>query len=295
MPLIKDALDAYTQLNIKDTLLLMAKAISKSKEYVLTHSDYKITQAQYRKFEVSASRRLKNEPMAYILGFQPFMGYDFKVNSSVLIPRPETESLAQMLVEDMNKPGADKRKMFAIDIGTGSGCIACYVKKIVPKANVIASDISPAALSVVKYNAKKLSTVLKIIHSNLLDEKLSEELKKCLSRKGGTSIFIAANLPYLPHSDAQHMQKDVIDYEPKIALFADDDGAYLIKKCIQQFKNFINQSVIQDNKWNFYFEIDPPQAETIKKFAKENFPSAKVEIKKDLCGRKRFLTIATEH
>lgn len=294
MIIIQEAFSRFPQINKKELVLLMANALKKDIEYVMAHTDRKLSNLQYEKFSRTALKRMKREPIAYILGFQPFMSWNFKVNSSVLIPRPETEILVTRAIEDMRKAFSRKRKIIAVDVGAGSGCIACSVKKIFPDANVIASDISQEALRVVKYNSRKLSTTIKVIHSDLLNTKLKKLLQKEIDscKKNQLSIFVLANLPYLPYSDAGRMQRDVIDYEPKIALFADQGGTALIKKCIHQFKLYKNELQDYSPEWNFYFEIDPPQAQALKKFAKENFPNAKIEIKKDLYAKNRFLLIS---
>jgi release factor glutamine methyltransferase len=179
--------------------------------------------------------------------------------------------------------------LIVVDVGTGSGCIACSIKKNRPEAEVMASDNSPATLSVVKYNANKLSTGIEVIHSNLFDKKLSSAIARKISSKESVALFVIANLPYLPHSDMGTMQKDVILYEPKNALFADDDGMELIKKCIQQLKKFLTPYSIAKLSWYLYFEIDPRQVKYLKRFMRENFTNTKVKFEKDLCGKERFM------
>ncbi|MDF1497075.1 MAG: peptide chain release factor N(5)-glutamine methyltransferase [Patescibacteria group bacterium] len=294
MSTIKKLLSDANDLDRREAILLLAYAAHVSGTYIAAHMDEQIGEIYAKKFLRLIARRRKNEPIAYLVGYQPFYGLDFKVNRTTLIPRPETEVLVEKIITDMNREVKRKKKLIAVDIGTGSGCIACAIKKNQPEAEVVASDNSPATLSVVKYNANKLSTPLELIHSNLFEKKMGSVIARKISNKESVALFVAANLPYLPHSDMDTMQKDVINYEPKNALFAGDNGTELIKKCIQQLEKFLTPYSTAKLSWHLYFEIDPRQVAELKKFVKENLPNAKIKFEKDLCGRVRFM-ILTRH
>lgn len=298
---IKELLETANDLDHRESILLLAKAINRPEAYVLAHKEAIVADAGKKRFLRFATARRKHKPIAYIVGNQPFLGYNFKVNGNVLIPRPETERLAEFVLDSiskikksgMSKRGTNdsKKTVVIVDVGTGSGCIACSLKKRVPDATVIASDLSPLALSVVKYNCNKLSTDIKIIHSNLFDKRLANELSKKIDSKESVALFIVANLPYLPYSDQGTMQKDVVRFEPKNALFAKEDGMYLIQKCIQQLKLFLLPYPKEKLFWELYFEIDPRQRTDLKKYLRQIFPKAKPLFLKDLCGRERFMKL----
>lgn len=275
----------------REAVLLLAHVMDRDEVIIKARLDDKVSAKQAKVFLQLAERRARHEPIAYLLRTQPFCGVNIMVNENVLIPRSETETLVEIVKADIRREVAGNKKNIIIDIGTGSGCIACTLKKNFPKAKVLASDYSPAALSVVKYNDKVLHTNLKIIHSDLLGIEIVQELNRIFSNRKSVAVYVVANLPYLPHSDADTMQKDVYSYEPKDALFADDDGMLLIKKCIQQFKVFISHYSARDINWKLYFEIDSRQANKLWGFAKQVFNDTNSEIKKDLCGRDRFLLI----
>ncbi len=294
MDTIKKLLSDAKDLDKREVVLLLAYVLKKSETHVISHDDEVVSDAGVKKFLSLVKRRQKNEPIAYLVGYQPFYGLDFIVNRTTLIPRPETEVLVEKIITDMNREVKRKKKLIAVDIGTGSGCIACAIKKNQPKAEVIASDNSPTTLSVVKYNANKLSTALEVIPGNLFGKKMSSALVRKISAKESVALFVVANLPYLPYSDMETMQKNVVKYEPKNALFADDDGMELIKKCIQQLEKFLTPYSASRLSWHLYFEIDPRQVDCLKKFVKGTFKNTKVKFEKDLCGRMRFMTV-TRH
>ena len=280
---------------------LLAYVIKKDRPFIKSHASTELNKSDIAGFYKLVKKRANNTPMAYLLGYQPFLNHNFKVTPHVLIPRPETEQLVELVLDDTSnkKTGEFDKKllkgpdMIIVDIGTGSGCIACSLSKRLSRASVIASDVSEKALSVVKYNNRKLSTSVKVIHSNLLEQKLISEIKKQLlvnKRKNLKSqLLIVANLPYLPSSDAKTMQKDVVDYEPHLALFAGKDGLKLIKKLLLQIKNF--KKLTESQTLTLWLELDPRQITPLSSYIKKTLPDAKIKVYKDLFGRKRFMRI----
>lgn len=313
---------ASKKIDRKEATLLLANVIRKDEAYILAHADRDADDKAEAKFNTSVNERANNKPIAYILGKQPFCGLEFKVNKHTLIPRPETEQLVHLVTANINKylrsdstraarranernkivesvkgESRDEKnrklnKVVIIDIGTGSGCIACSLKKQFEIATVIAGDISPAALSVVKHNDKKLSTGIKVIHSDLFSGALRQIAANTLKKLKRADLHIIANLPYLPCSDRNDMQKDVVDYEPSNALFADDDGMELIKKCMKQLFDFLYPHSPFKISWTLYFEMDPRQKYFLRSYAKSIFNKSQIQVKKDLSGRDRFIIIS---
>ena len=160
----------------------------------------------------------KNEPIQYVLGEAWFCGHKFLVNSSVLIPRPETE----LLVEEAVKNISEKDPVSVLDIGTGSGCIAISIALMFPNANVIGLDVSEEALVVASENAKRLNAKVQFLQHDILSEApprppwpVSSQVKE-----GKAFDLIVSNPPYIAEEEKPSICKNVIDYEPHVALFA---------------------------------------------------------------------------
>ena len=170
---------------------------------------------------LSALERLKiHEPIQYVLGKTSFMDLEFKVNNSVLIPRPETEELVRlMLKEDL-----DGKEI--LDIGTGSGCIAISLAKNLPNAKVTALDISSDALKVAKENAKLNNVSIEFINADIFEYKSDKKYD-----------LIVSNPPYVLESEKLLMKQNVLDFEPELALFVEDDDPLIYYYRIIKFSN----------------------------------------------------------
>lgn len=155
-------------------------------------------------------RRSKGEPLAYVLNDMPFMGLSFYVDSNVLIPRPETEQLVEIIIDELS--GIDLKGLTLVDMCTGSGCIAISLKKHLPKLNVIGVDISIEALTVAKKNSSRLDVDVEWIQSNLFDQ------------YAGKVDYIVSNPPYVSLDEYIELDRGVKDFEPKLALVADNQG-----------------------------------------------------------------------
>jgi len=179
---------------------------------VLMNRDSRITESELLQFHFAAKRLVKGEPLQYILGTAWFRGLEFKVTSDVLIPRPETEELVQLII-DRNQNSSPS----IIDIGTGSGCIAISLKKEIPTANVSAIDVSELALAVAKENAVRNNVDVNFI------------LQDALTTDFGNNQFdiIVSNPPYIPEADKEEMREQVLNHEPHLALFVPDENALL--------------------------------------------------------------------
>ena len=200
-----------------------------------------------------------NKPIAYTKGYQDFYGRDFIVTPDVLIPRPETEQLIDLVLTLAGKPylpGVKPPKRVLpenptiLDVGTGSGCIAITLKLELPEAKIYASDISKKAINIAQKNAAKHGTPIPFIISHLL-----EKVKK---RDIPTPDIVVANLPYVDEN-WQWLDKKSLSYEPSIALYANDHGLALIKELIDEASSLIIPRLI--------LESDPCQHESIIKYA----------------------------
>lgn len=237
---------------------------------LLAQTEAHLTLAQVQKFTRAKARLHRGVPLAYVLGYQWFCGLKFKVNEDVLIPRPETEQLADLAVA-----AARERKLTSmVDVGTGSGAIAVAVKKAVgAKLKCTAVDVSPSALKVAGSNARANRVKVQFKKSDLLGSlKLPPK-----------NILIAANLPYLTRLE---LSEKTISREPKLALLGGGrDGADLIKKLIVQIsKIHLQNSVV-------LLEIGYEQAATLKAHALKEIKNCKVSVNRDTAGFNRIVQI----
>lgn len=218
--------------------------------------------------EENINRLKSGEPVQYIVGNVDFYGYNFKVNKNVLIPRFETETLIYKTVNYV-KEIFDK-KIDAIDLGTGSGCIAITLKKLID-CNMDALDISKSALEVAKLNAKNNDVEINFINDNMVNP---------LNKKYD---LIISNPPYI--SRDEEIMDIVKNNEPELALYADDDGMYYYKEIIKNAKNYLNEKFI------IAFEIGYMQGKSLKEFASNYFSDSIIKIEKDLSDKDRYLFI----
>jgi len=185
---------------------------------ILLADEIELDSNKEKLFLDALDRLISNEPVQYVLGKTTFMDLEFKVNSSVLIPRPETEELVRlMLKEDL-----DGKEI--LDIGTGSGCIAISLAKNLPNAKVSALDISEEALIVARENAKLNNVDIDFINADIFDYQSDKKYD-----------VIVSNPPYVRESEKALMKSNVVEYEPKQALFVADNNPLLYYKAILNF------------------------------------------------------------
>ena len=207
-------------------------------------------------------------PLSHLVGFEYFYDRKFKVTKDVLSPRMETEELIYRVIEYVKTTKKDSIKI--LDLCTGSGIIAITLKKELElkSVEIIASDISGEALEVAKENAKLNNADIKFIKSDIfnnIDEKFD---------------IIVSNPPYIDRKDEITMKANVLNYDPHLALFAEEEGMYFYRKIVEKAKNYLNHSGV------IFFEIGYDQRNKIIKLADINAYHA--EVYKDLNGRDRI-------
>lgn len=274
---IKDIYRKYREkLDLLDINLIISFVLKKPIEFTLAFPETKLNTNQLDKINVLMKRRLKGEPMAYILGYKEFYGLKFRVNKNVLVPRPETE----MIVEEVIN--CAQNNTIIIDMGTGSGCIIIALAKLLKskKIKFITVDISKKALNTAKQNAKlnKVNNKINFINGDLLKPIINN--KKI---NNNSKIIITANLPYL--TPKQIKNSPSIKKEPRIALVAGSDGLKYYRQLFQQIKKLTAKEI------TILCEIDPSQKKTISILAKKIIPKANIKIKKDLSGLSRLAII----
>ena len=212
-------------------------------------------------------RRCRHEPLQYLLGTAFFGEFELEVTPDVLIPRPETELLAQWAADNLPQRGK------LLDIGCGSGAIPIYVAAKRPDAVVTAVDISPGALSVARRNAAKILPPQRITF-------YESDLFAALT--GERFDLITANLPYVTFDEYTSLQPEVRCYEPQLALTADDNGMAIINRCISEITNHLFPC------GKVIFELSPHQAEQCStRLSQAGFAAS---IMPDQFGKNRFVT-----
>lgn len=215
-------------------------------------------------------RLLKNEPVQYILGQADFYGLKFKVSPAVLIPRPETEELVYWILEN---EGIENPSI--LDIGTGSGCIPITLKRKIPQAVISAIDVSPTALEIAKVNAALNEVPIAFLLKDMLQEKQWSTLP--------SYDIIVSNPPYIPKKEKHLMPKQVLDYEPALALFVENDHPLIFYKKIGQFAlKHLNKD------GQLYYECNEFNAKAVAVLL-QNMGFSKVELAKDMEGKERMI------
>ena len=197
--------------------ILLSHCLGVERPYLYSHDKDEIEATLLTVYKEMLDRKSDGEPLQHITGIQEFFGRIFKVNSSVLIPRPETELVVETIcnLNEWTKPAI-------IDVGTGSGCIGATLALEIPNARVFGVDLSHEAINIARENSINLDANLLLTTGDLLDA------------YGNSFEFIVSNPPYVDSKDYPNLQKEVRDYEPHIALFANDGTLSIYKRLIPQ-------------------------------------------------------------
>ena len=227
--------------------------------------------------QILQQRLLTGEPVQYILGEADFGGRTFHVEPGVLIPRPETYELCRWIMVDGRWKMEDGRNVSILDIGTGSGCIACTLAAELPDAEVMAWDISDDALRIAAENAKRTNVQVSFEKVDILNTPL-------LYREGlGVGLdLIVSNPPYICNKERETMERNVLEHEPELALFVPDDDPLLFYRAIARYAaKALNPSGA------LYFEINPLYVnEMLQMLSDEGF--SHTEVRNDQFGKQRF-------
>ena len=200
-----------------DSEIILSDIMKVSREFLIVNNCVNISENTIKKYSLAIKRRINKEPIAYIIGKKEFWSEDFLVNKATLIPRPETELLIYKVIDFFKN-----KRINVLDIGTGSGCILLAILKELNFARGIGIDISAKAIQMAKVNSKILNL------SNHSKFKICDLNKYNI----GKYDLIVSNPPYIPTQDIKNLSKDIINYEPKVALDGGPDGLDLIKKVI---------------------------------------------------------------
>jgi len=257
--------ESFFYLILEDKHKLRQIDLALNHELTFSESDFAV-------WDLLLAQLKKEVPIQYLLGKTNFYGLDFEVNENVLIPRPETEELVEWIVNENSK--VDKAKTIKIlDIGTGSGCIAISLAKNIPNAQVYAMDVSKKAIEIAKRNAVNNKTDITFILQDVLN---AEELKCNFD-------IIVSNPPYVRNLEKEEIKKNVLDYEPHLALFVEDNDALVFYRKIAA----LAQNNLLENG-QLYFEINQYLGCEMKDLLeKMNFKN--IELRKDIYDNDRMI------
>ena len=251
-----------------DSEILLSKTIKKDRSQLLLSLNKKISEKKIKIFFEYINRRKKNEPIAYITGFKEFWKNNFKVNKDVLIPRPDTETLVEQVLNEIENTS----KKMILDVGTGSGCIILSLLNERKKCKGVGVDISKNAIKLAKYNAKiqHIKNRVKFFNSDIDNFYL------------GKYDFILSNPPYIKLNEISDLDKDVRNHEPKLALNGGIDGYSKIKLVIKKSSELIKK------RGKLFLEVGFNQTlKTLEILNKNGFNNIKVV--KDLAKKNRCI------
>ena len=210
-----------------DAEIILSNILGVTREFLITNNNINISKNIMSKYNLAIERRIKKEPIAYIIGKKEFWSENFIVNRSTLVPRPETELLIYKVINFFKN-----KRINILDIGTGSGCLLLSVLKELSLARGIGIDISSKAIKIAEINSRNLNLINKA------------KFRVCDLNKFYTGKYdlIISNPPYIPSKDIKNLTKDIINYEPKSALDGGIDGLDLIKKVIYKSTYLLKNS-----------------------------------------------------
>ena len=233
-----------------DSELLLSQVIKKDRKFILLNLDKELDKSTQNSFRDLILKRSRGKPLAYLTGIKSFWKYDFKVNEKVLIPRPDTE----IIIEQVLKIYKNKNYLNFLEVGVGSGCIALSILKEKKSFSGTGIDLSQDCVEICRYNAKKLGVSNRI-------KLLKSDVDKLIFHKYD---LIISNPPYIKKFDLNKLNREVINYEPKLALDGGLEGLSVIRKVIKKSSELIKKN------GKLILEIGYDQRLPVKKMLNEN-------------------------
>lgn len=279
--LMKEAIDQLSSYCVEqarlEAELLLGHVLDMRKEDLIVRLDQELTVSQEQTFHQLVERRCRKEPLAYIIGHKEFWSLEFKVNQSVLIPRPETEGIVEHLL-NLAREGGKEQSIRILDVGTGSGILAITAALEFPQAQVTAIDNSSDALEVAQENALRHQVAgrIKFLKMDFMRD-WSLPQSDCYD-------YILSNPPYIPSKELEQLMSDVRDYEPMLALDGGLDGLACYRRIISNASPYLKPGGY------LIFEIGDNQAEQVQHLLQNQNGLDTIEFVKDLSGRERVIS-----
>ncbi|WHZ32102.1 peptide chain release factor N(5)-glutamine methyltransferase [Desemzia incerta] len=264
-------LEASGKEGIAAERLLMERQQWNRTDFVL-HLNEEMPSDRKRQLIEDVAEHGGGRPIQHILGYEWFYDLKLKVTHDTLIPRPETEEIVDKFLQQTKQDDSLK----VLDIGTGTGAIAIVAKKQRPNDDVTGTDLSPKALAVAKENAEANGVAVRFLEGDLTAPVKDEKFDVILS-----------NPPYIGEHEKNVMDQSVLDYEPPMALFAENDGLFIYQRLAKELPRLLNPN------GKIYLEIGYQQGEAVKELFQKAFPEALVQIEKDLSGLDRLISVQT--
>ncbi len=259
----------------KEILYLIKYILNVNEKDYILNTYIEINDTQKKQIQQFINRRKLREPLSYILGKKEFFSIEFYITPNVLIPRPETETLVEIFIEEFKN-----QEIRGIEIGTGSGCIAISLLKYLPKLEMLwASDVSKEALEIAQKNAKLILSEEQLKKIDFVNSYLFQNFK---TEKFRNLDFIISNPPYILKKEYQSLEPEIF-YEPHIALIVEEPEVFYLEF-------FHDAFILLKEKGKIFLESSPILIPFQRKLL-ENFSFHKMEIKKDINNQDRFLII----
>lgn len=265
-----------------DAEILVAYGLGLERIQLYLRYDQPLKETELEKLRELVKRRTTGEPVAYILGEKDFYKSKFKVNSAVLIPRPETETLVEISCQELENLNQKFAQLNILDLGSGSGCIAISLAKEFESAKVFAVEKSKEAFSLLQENTQlNQCENVKAINQD------AENTEQVIQESVSEFQLIVSNPPYISQDDKE-VDESVRKYEPAMALFAENQGLYFYHSWIQKYSAYLSSGGV------FLFEIGYKQGDELLNFSKGLKLFKDVQVLKDLSGKDRFLKLIKE-
>lgn len=263
--------DKFTDHELKIMVkFLYRKRFTASDTEFLLNQDMRMSESDLLYFHKALKRIQNDEPLQYVLGETEFFGLDLKIDRRALIPRPETEELVEWILD--SEHGKDQ----IADLCAGSGCIALALKSILKKSTIFALEFSDDAISLIKENIERSKLDLQVVKSDVLNDSYASLIDSKLD-------VIVSNPPYIPNKDKAFMSANVLNFEPEMALFVEDDDPLIFYREIMQR----SKTVLKNKGW-LYFEIHEDLGqEVVELFRVNDFVN--IELRKDLQSKDRMV------